>query len=448
MVRSSFANQFVIARHVVEIFFPQRPDLGLEQSKYSPTVIDKIVSANAEHKSATKARKMLFKLAGMSVTEPIIHKLTGVIGAELQKDMQQQASANLEQQLDPQYAEAPQVAVVSVDGGRIMTRGKAGRGIHDQQWKETKVSCLLTMSSSPSDEDPHPELPGCFANEKYVERLVRELHTVRAGSQESLENLEDLPEIEEILDQVLDSENLSAQKREKPTWRPKRLMRTCVSSMVSSDKFGPLVAGEAQRRGFYDAQHQAFLGDGLGWNWTLHRTHFCDFVAIVDFVHPLSYIYNAAQVIAPDSSWSFYLQATTDCWQGRVADVLKRLRAWQATHPVSPDETLPDHDPREIVRTAVTYLTNNEKRMDYPAYRKEGLPVSTSMVESLIKEINYRVKGTEKFWNRPEGAEAILQVRTAALRDDDRLSQWILNRPGSYHYRRKTAVAESLAAAS
>ena len=61
-------------------------------------------------------------------------------------------------------------------------------------------------------------------------------------------------------------------------------------------------------------------------------------------------------------------------------------------------------------------------RMDYPAYRQAGLPVSTSMVESLIKEINYRVKGSEKFWNRPEGAETILQVRAAALCDDDRLS--------------------------
>ncbi len=65
MGRSGFASRFVIARHVVEIFFPQRPELGLEQSEYSPTVIDKIVSANAEHKSAAKAKKMLLE-AGRS----------------------------------------------------------------------------------------------------------------------------------------------------------------------------------------------------------------------------------------------------------------------------------------------------------------------------------------------------------------------------------------------
>ena len=49
--------------------------------------------------------------------------------------------------------------------------------------------------------------------------------------------------------------------------------------------------------------------------------------------------------------------------------------------------------------------------------------MSSSMVESLIKEVNYRVKGTEKFWDNPEGAEAILQVRAAQLSDDERLER-------------------------
>jgi hypothetical protein len=38
-------------------FFPQRPALGLDQRTYSAAVVDKIVSANAEHKSTYKAQK-------------------------------------------------------------------------------------------------------------------------------------------------------------------------------------------------------------------------------------------------------------------------------------------------------------------------------------------------------------------------------------------------------
>jgi hypothetical protein len=52
-------------------------------------------------------------------------------------------------------------------------------------------------------------------------------------------------------------------------------------------------------------------------------------------------------------------------------------------------------------------------------------------VESLIKEINYRVKGTEKFWDNPEGAEAILQLRAAVLRRaaGDSLPSWSILNP-------------------
>ena len=296
------------------------------------------------------------KQAEISVSVPVIHKLTALIGEELQEHLQKQASAHLDQQLEPQFANAPQVAVAAVDGGRILTRADAGRGVHDQQWKETKVACLLTMSSSPSEVDPHPDLPGCFASPKYVERLVRELHTIRTGSLESHENAENSAEVTEILGQGVELEEGLDPHDKKPEWRPKRLLRTCVSSMVTSDEFGPLVAGEAQRRGFYDAPRQAFLGDGLGWNWTLHKKYFSGFVAIVDFVHPLSYLYQAAKVIAPDQSWSYYLQATTDLWQGRVGDVVARLRMWQVAHPTATGEALPDDDPRQIVRAAVTYL--------------------------------------------------------------------------------------------
>lgn len=114
-------------------------------------------------------------------------------------------------------------------------------------------------------------------------------------------------------------------------------------------------------------------------------------------------------------------------------------------HPSRADEQLSEDDPRSIVQKTVTYLENNQARMDYPAYRRQGLPVSTSMIESLIKEINYRVKGTEKFWNRPRGAEQVLQICAAALCDDDRLSRWILDRPGSHFYRRSTPLTAALA---
>ncbi len=63
-------------------------------------------------------------------------------------------------------------------------------------------------------------------------------------------------------------------------------------------------------------------------------------------------------------------------------------------------------------------------------------------MESLVKEINHRVKGTEMFWNDPEGAEGIPQIRAASLCDDDRLADYLRQRPG-YPYHRRTSLEAS-----
>jgi len=46
----------------------------------------------------------------------------------------------------------------------------------------------------------------------------------------------------------------------------------------------------------------------------------------------------------------------------------------------------------------------------------------------LIKQLNQRVKGTEKFWNKG-GAESVLQIRAAYLSEDDRAERFHSKRP-------------------
>ena len=78
--------------------------------------------------------------------------------------------------------------------------------------------------------------------------------------------------------------------------------------------------------------------------------------------------------------------------------------------------------------------------MDYPRYRREGLPITSSLAESLVGEFNARVKDRQKFWNRPCGAESILQLRAALLSEDGRLERYFAERAGS-PYRRKIKSA-------
>ena len=123
-------------------------------------------------------------------------------------------------------------------------------------------------------------------------------------------------------------------------------------------------------------------------------------------------------------------------WQGEIAQVLDELRHWR-TRRGEPPEGVPDQDPRVILATTIIYLEHNQDRMKYPDYRQAGMPVTTAWMESLVKEMNYRVKGTEMFWNNPSGAEAILNLRAAALSDDDRPVRLLTNRPGQPTLRRR-----------
>ena len=201
------------------------------------------------------------------------------------------------------------------------------------------------------------------------------------------------------------------------------------------------MAAEAQRRGFYNADRKVFQGDGDQKNWTVQKVHFPDLTAVTDFVHPVSYVFDAGQAVTNSlaAQWEQYLDWMTACWRGDVRKVLDELRSWQDRlgSPTSPPAE--GTDPREILRQTITYLDHNADRMDYPTYRKQGLPITSCLVESVIKQINWRVKGAEKFWNRPEGAEVILQLRAAALSDGDMLGQFVLSRPSSVYYRRGPA---------
>ena len=64
-------------------------------------------------------------------------------------------------------------------------------------------------------------------------------------------------------------------------------------------------------------------------------------------------------------------------------------------HP--PGEDVPTTDPRHAVAAALRYLSNNEAHMDYSRYRQEGLPITSSLVESRVGEFNARVKSRQKY---------------------------------------------------
>jgi hypothetical protein len=328
-------------------------------------------------------------------------------------------------------ATVPQVAIVEFDGGRIRTRKEgcgAGVQLTARGWNETKNAIFVSATSETSEVDPQPQPPACFLDAEHVAKLAE-----KAQIKETQGANDDLPQ-EEADDAGRDAKQ---SKRAQAPHQPKRILRTVLSSMKNSARFGPQMSREAQRRRFDEAPRKAYVADGLTCNWTIHRKHFRNYTPILDFVHAVSYLFTASLACfgKTDQAWTAYCAWMQSTWQGRIDAVIGELRQQQQRIGL-PEEDAKEDDPREQLRQVIGYLENNRTRMHYDQYRQQGLPTTSAWMESAVKEINYRVKGTEMFWNNPTGAEAILQIRSAALSDDDRLVRLLTHRPGQAKLRR------------
>ncbi len=382
--------------------------------------------AAAETRSFKRAAIVVKEVGGQAVSFNTIQRVAQDVGHELAE--RRDADPKTDNALAMRPESPPLLAVVECDGGRIRTREPGhGRGVHlhGEGWRETKNACLIRATRTVSDHDPQPEPPDCFSDPKHVAKIVEtQTLSVASAMPATAETRETKPPD-------------SAEFVPPVDWRPKRLVRTVLASLAGSKEFGQQMAREAKRRRFAEAAAKAFLGDGLPWNWSIHKQHFSDFTPILDFIHPLSYLFLAAKAVhgLAEDAWSQYLVWMRGAWRGEVAQVLEELHVRQAKMGEPPQDA-PENDPRKIVAQTITYLEHNRDRMNYPEYRREGLPVTTAWMESLVKEMNYRVKGTEMYWNDPEGAEAMLQVRAAALSDDERLTKHLGRRPGHPFTRR------------
>jgi hypothetical protein len=399
--------------------------LRLGSHNFSPAILGKIVRAAARSSSFAAAAESLADQAEITVSGRQLGRIAHEVGAQLQHTREQQVDDFQDRRATPESPVVPRLAAVSVDGGRLQTRSVEpgrGPGIHGHAWREDKVANLLTMSTQSYDDDPHPQLPRCFTKKREVVELIQGI-SGQGALADVVEAADDQPPPLSVY--------APAEEKPEPRWQPEPLVRTCQATLEASETFGPMAAAEAHRRNFFAAQARAFLGDGGAWIWTLHRTHFPTFEPIVDFVHVLTHVYLAAKAAggAAATVWERYLGWATACWQGGVATVLEQLRALLETMPPPPeDQEVKPTEPYEVIRLTIGYLANNQARMDYPRYRREGLPTCSGLVESLIKQFNRRVKGTEKFWN-PTQAETILQVRAAYLCEDERLTKHLKNRP-------------------
>lgn len=387
--------------------------MQLGERTYSPDLQHKLTETATRTRSFAQAAVIAELWCGQGVSSRHLGRIAEEVGAELvaQRDAAVDDFTHHRRDAegtDPRH----ELAAVFVDGGRIQVRDATpglGPGVHNECWKEDKIARLQAMTSPTHAQDPCPEPPPCF-----FEPILHPSATT------------DGPETPEGLNAFWDSRPPAVPAPER-VWQPRPVSRTCVGTMRPLDQFRWMVQAEAKRRHFYTATKKAFVADGSSGNWTLRDRHFADFEPIVDFVHAAEYLHDAAKVVGSPAQGCQWVR---DVWQGRAGAVIDQLRHALDERGVG-EEARDEKHPCHRLQRAWTYLTNNADKMDYPRYRRDGLPTTSGLIESQVKEVNARVKGSEKFWYETN-AEAMLQLICGTLGEDGpTLEDHFRNRPTS-----------------
>ncbi len=412
--------------------------LGIEPDcQLTPAALKKVVHAGVHAGSFRQAAVDLLALAELPVSSQRIRRATGRIGTERVARRNEEVEAFLklplpEQQRSP-TDQIPSLACVEMDGGRIQIRDRKAKPTPDDGpvdtsrkgrfWRESKVGCLLSMESKTHAGDPCPTIPLVFVDPRRMNQMSREIKGFSAEAE---------PAPPEEADQT---EAASGGRK-----RPEILVKTVIASREDIHAFGGQLAAAAWQRGFAAAERKAFVCDGLAANWTVWKNHFSHYTPILDFVHAVMYIYAAAMAGRTfPAGWDIYCRWAQAVWSGRVEEVIAELHSRQQEIG-TPKKDDPDHSPRCLVADALRYLTNQQSRMRYDEYRREGLPITSSHIESTIKQINRRVKGSEKFWSTG-GAEALLQLSADYLSETDPLTPFWRNRQSTATGQRHHQVA-------
>ena len=315
----------------------------------------KVCEANAAGSFQTASR-LLENLAGLRISPKQAQLITQRVGSVLEEERDRATQEFLDprSRAQPVCDSCPELLVVTADGGRVQTRQDEAA----KKWKEDKVGVVY-------DARPSPEQPG-----------------VRYHG-------------------------------------PKPITRSVTATLDNWETLGDHLSAMAHRRGYEHAAQKVFISDGSKAIRTFRERCFPDAVFVLDWAHAAGHLHQAAQAAygTGKKADAWYERQKDRLWEGRTKALIRTLTRLVKKHGKPPGDA-PENDPRRILANNLEYFRANREALDYPLFRRKGWPIGSAIIESTIKQVNKRMKGTEKHWSIT-GAEQTLQVVTHLLTEDD-----------------------------
>jgi hypothetical protein len=323
----------------------------------SPKAAEKVARESAVQSFDNAARSISIEW-GVNLDGKQIQRWASRLGERVLGQREREVEAYERGERQPCPGNDPQLVVIEIDGGRVQNRLKNKDG---SRWREDK---LVTVSTALKG-DPK-------ANRK-VDR------------------------------------------------EPKMLITTHVATMGDASALGRLARVEAEKRMLCRAQEAVLIGDGAAWIDGVCEQHFACHRRIVDYYHAAEHLHACAKAVHPENEAAERELAEcwkTMLWKGRTGELIEQLKVQSQRVGEPTEQDAVDH-PRRLLKQNVGYFSKHAAHMNYPEYRNRGWPIGSGTVESGIKQLNKRVKGTDQFWNT-DGAETILALRSQWLSQDAR----------------------------
>jgi hypothetical protein len=390
---------------VERLFPPLEKAWAFGKGGFSPNVLELVCDFSQELRGFPTAHRLLKKSLPLAITQTQVWEQSERVGADLVR-RRDAAMLDLQRGQGPQSApNAPEVLILSPDGGRLQDRE---RPVGDR-WCEYKVLTIYRITREPQyqaglKKDPQPQVHWCYAG-----------------------NLEERLAI-----------------AEKTYHDPEPEVRTYRATTEKVEAFIRLAELEAQQRGLLDARVVAVTGDGGSFVWRT-ATEVCEarrrrglaVYEILDVIHAGEHLVTAAKALQRAKAVeqpALWLNARLkELWAGQVTPLLNALvqsaeqvgpRPKRKTHSAEAGEPIDEQEaqaevPLVILWRCHDYFEYHRDRIRYDVFRRHGLPLYSAHIESAVKQTNQRVKGTEKAWACAH-ADEILELRCLALSEDGR----------------------------
>ena len=391
---------------------------ALGKGCYSPNVLEKLCDRAQMLSGFPAAQKTLLKDLPERLTLRRVWEQAERVGADLVRRRNAGVNDMLQGRLPKPGANPPDCLVISPDGARLQNRDlPAG-----SRWCEYKAAVIYRVTRPEDAKDGTRPDPQPKPHWRFRTTLGR-----RQGSG-------------------------------KKTYRdPEPETKTYVASTEKIDRFPLYVEFEAKRRGLMEAGLVAVVGDGGSMVWRTGREACEDRLArgrpvveILDLIHANSHLVAAAKAAFGSSSREgvrWLNSRLGELWAGKAEKLTAALEKKakelgpcpaRCRAPAEPDASGPerkdptkardgepledgedDLPPEVVLWRCRDYFETNRERVRYDRFRKLGLPLTSSHIESGLKQTNARVKGSEKAW-RLVHAEEMLALRCQALSEDGR----------------------------